>query len=134
MNFIKTYPAVTAILVALSLGTAGLAAASDSGLSHSEQSAQQAIVGSTLAVRSVSNADSHAATLADNERAARGVIAVDFGPRKLGTTLADEATTLAANELAAQHSIVDAPVVRHRIVPAAARAETVSVQAEAISQ
>ncbi|HKE48048.1 MAG TPA: hypothetical protein VKB52_08280 [Rhodanobacteraceae bacterium] len=115
MNFLKSHPAATALVLAIGLGTTGFAAASDSGLSQNEHAAQQAIV-STPA--QTSGIDTRVATLADNERAARNAIA---SAPVLGTSSdATGETSLAANELAAQHAIVDAPAARYRIVAAEA--------------
>ena len=113
MNFVKTYPAVAALFLAIGFGTTGFAAASDSGLSQNEQSAQQAIVSSPA---QVSSADTRIATLADNERAAQNAIASE---PVFGTSFdATSETALVTNELAAQRAIVDAPAPQHHVVAA----------------
>ena len=128
MNFVKTYPAVTALFAAFALSSAGFAAAGDSGLSRNEHSAQQAIADTSPPGRVDAHSDARIA-LATNERAAQSVIVADFASNSVSATVAsDSAVALSGNERAAQRAIVDAPRGSRALAPVDSRVSLTGAQ------
>lgn len=107
MNIRHSKPAFTTLFAAIALVSASFAGAAESGLSHNEQAAQNAIVGGSSV--SAVGRGAGVATLAQNEAAAQRAIVVDYAVVSNPIAVAGETVALVANEQAAQRAIVDAP-------------------------
>jgi hypothetical protein len=109
MKINHSKPVFATLLAAFAFGSASLAGAAESGLSHNERAAQQAIVGTSSNSIGGEARDTRVATLTQNENAAQRAIVVDYGAASAPTATGGEAVALAVNERAAQRAIVDGP-------------------------
>jgi hypothetical protein len=109
MKISHSKPVFATLLAAFAFGSASLAGAAESGLSHNERAAQQAIVGTSSNSIGGEARDTRVATLTQNENAAQRAIVVDYGAASAPTATGGEAVALAVNERAAQRAIVDGP-------------------------
>ncbi len=113
MNIRNSKPVFTTLFAAIALSAASFAGAAESGLSHNEQAAQNAIVDQSTTSTAATTRDARSATLAQNENAAQRVIAVDYAAISLPITVRGEVAALAVNERAAKRAIVDVPPASH---------------------
>jgi hypothetical protein len=109
MKISHSKPVFATLLAAFAFGSASLAGAAESGLSHNERAAQQAIVGTSSNSIGGEARDARVATLTQNENAAQRAIVVDYGAASAPAATGGEAVALAVNERAAQRAIVDGP-------------------------
>jgi hypothetical protein len=120
MNIRHSKPAFTTLFAAIAFASASLAGAAESGLSHNEQAAQNAITSVSSASIATAAHDAGAATLAQNEKAAQRVFVVDYATVSNPIVAGGEPVALVANERAAQRAIVDAPRTKPAITSAVA--------------